>query len=98
MSFGFSVGDFVALSTLTISLYRSFKNTPGEFSEISQQLQSLHIVIADLTDQAQQENSPLNGNGATRGQELFAIRSNLLETMTELEDLHRRYQKMGRIS
>jgi hypothetical protein len=65
MSFGFSVGDFIILSTLTISLYRSFKNAPGEFSEISGQLQSLHIVIADLTDQAQEENSPMNRNSAT---------------------------------
>ena len=67
MSFGFGLGDFVTLSALTVSLYRSFKNAPGEFHEVSRQLQSLHIVIADLTDQAKDQASPLHQNGATRG-------------------------------
>ncbi|KAE9362786.1 ankyrin [Stipitochalara longipes BDJ] len=98
MSFGFSVDDFVALSTLTVSLYRSFKNAPGEFSEASRQLQSLHIVISDIADQAEYQDSLLNRNGAMRGHELAEIRENLSETMKELEDLHRRYQKMGRVS
>jgi ankyrin repeat protein len=98
MSFGFGIGDFVTLSTLTVSLYRSFKCAPDEFSEISRQLQSLHIAIAELSDQAQQENSLLKRNGANRSQELFTIRENLLKTLKELEDLHKRYQQMGRIS
>ena len=98
MSFGFGVGDFVTVSSLTIVLYKAFKNAPIEFVEISHQLQSLHIVIAELKEQAEEEQSPLNQNGARRQRELFEIRDNLLETMKELQDLHKRYERMGRIS
>jgi hypothetical protein len=98
MSFGFGVGDFVTVSSLTIALYKAFKNAPIEFVEISHQLQSLHIVIAELKEQAEQEQSPLNQNGARHQRELFQIRDNLLETMKELQDLHKRYERMGRIS
>jgi len=92
-----SVGDFIALSTLTLTLYRSFKSAPGEFSEISVQLQLLHTVIVDLIVQAQEKYSPLKRNEATRGEELKAIHNALMETMTELEDPHKRYKKLGRI-
>jgi hypothetical protein len=98
MSFGFGVGDFVTVSSLTIALYKAFKNAPVEFVEISHQLQSLHIVIAELKEQAEQDQSPLNQNGARRQRELFEIRDNLLETMKELQDLHKRFERMGRIS
>jgi hypothetical protein len=33
MSFGFGVGDFLMVGTLTLQLWRSFKNAPGEFSQ-----------------------------------------------------------------
>jgi len=52
MSFGFSIGDFVALSSLALKLYRDFKDAPGEFAQISRDLQTSHILIADLVDRA----------------------------------------------
>ena len=35
MLFGFRAGDFVAITKLTLQLYRSFKGATGEFDEIS---------------------------------------------------------------
>lgn len=96
--FGFGVGDFMAVGTLVLSLYKAFKNAPGEFNEISRELQSFYIVVADLMEQAEDENSLLNREGVSRKQELLALRDNLLGTMQELQDLHERYKRMGRIS
>jgi ankyrin repeat protein len=98
MPVGFSIGDFVTLSRLTISLYNAFKSAPKEFKEINRQLESLNIVIADLKEQGIQEQSPLNQYGGGRQHELNELRENLTETMEELKDLHNRYRKMGRIS
>ncbi|KAN0089813.1 ankyrin [Hyaloscypha variabilis] len=98
MPVGFSIGDFVTLSRLTISLYNAFKTAPKEFKEINRQLESLNILIADLKEQGNQEQSPLNQYGRDRQHELNEPRENLTETMEELKDLHKRYRKMGRIS
>ncbi|KAK0111795.1 hypothetical protein ONS96_001063 [Cadophora gregata f. sp. sojae] len=98
MSFGFGVGDFVAISRITITLYRSFKNAFEEFEEVGRQLESLQIVIADLRDQADDEQSLLNRNGAQRKGEFLVIHDNLMQTMSELGDLHKRAQQMGRRS
>ncbi len=76
-------------------LYRSFKGAPGEFTEISNQLQSLNMLIADIFDRAQDKHSLLNRNGYTRRQELFAIRDNLVQTMNELADLHRQCRNVS---
>jgi hypothetical protein len=52
MSFGFGVGDFLAVGKLVLQLRRSFKDAPGEFEEIGRELSSFYIVIQDLDDQA----------------------------------------------
>jgi ankyrin repeat protein len=98
MSFGFSIGDFVALSSLALKLYRDFKGAPGEFAQISRDLQSSHILIADLVDQASNQTSPLNRYAANRRAELIQLRDNIDETLKKLSDLHGRYSKMGRVS
>jgi hypothetical protein len=52
MSFGFGVGDFLAVGNLCLQLHRSFKGVPGTFDEISGELSSLHIVLNELKEQA----------------------------------------------
>jgi hypothetical protein len=54
---GYRVGDFIANSTLVLSLYKIFKSGPEEFKEINRELQSFHIVVADLMEQAGDEQS-----------------------------------------
>ncbi|KAH9216082.1 hypothetical protein DL95DRAFT_267896, partial [Leptodontidium sp. 2 PMI_412] len=52
MSFGFSVGDFIAVGRLVLNLYNACKDAPGEFREINGELSSLHIILCDLAEQA----------------------------------------------
>jgi len=53
-------------------------------------------MITDLSDQAGSPTSLLNRRGASRKQELLALCDNLNGTLEELEDIHRKYQLMGR--
>ncbi|KAH8744239.1 hypothetical protein F5882DRAFT_387705 [Hyaloscypha sp. PMI_1271] len=98
MSFGFGVGDFITVSGLALKLYTNFKDAPGQLSEISRQLQSFHIAVANLADQAKDVNSPLNQIATAQRLELHALCDNVRATMAELEDLRQKRQGMKRIS
>ena len=47
MSFGFSVGDFLAILTLAGKIRKDFKGAPSQFKSISDDVRSLSIVIQD---------------------------------------------------
>jgi hypothetical protein len=96
MSFGFGVGDFLAVRDLARRLYKNFRGVPGEFTEIGRQLASFHIVLVELEDDAADKNSLLNRRGVSRREELLSMRDSLLDTLRELDDLFQRYSRMGR--
>lgn len=63
MSFGFGVGDFIAVGQLTLTVYRSCKGAPGEFQELASELSSLHMILLNLEEDAKSPNSLLNRRG-----------------------------------
>lgn len=95
MSFGFGVGDFLAVSKLSIQLWRSFKDAPAEFVEVSRELSSINVMLLDIQDQAGSSTSLLNRCGADRKGELMVMRDNLQGTLEELQALHQKYRNMG---
>jgi hypothetical protein len=96
MSFGVSVGDFLAVGRLVLDLYNACKDAPGEFQEICRELSSIHTVLSGLAIQAQDPNSLLIKQGKERIPEWTKIQENLEFTLGELQDLVKRYYKMGR--
>jgi hypothetical protein len=50
MSFGFSVGDFVTISTLAWNVYKSCNDSCDEFKNISGEVVGLHIVLLETKD------------------------------------------------
>ncbi|KAH6676513.1 hypothetical protein B0J14DRAFT_585698 [Halenospora varia] len=96
MSFGFSVGDFIAVGKIVLKLYNDCQNAPREFQEINGELSSIHTVLFGLAEQARDPTSLLLRRGGDRGSEWIQIRKNLESTLSELQDLVRRYQTMGR--
>jgi ankyrin repeat protein len=96
MSFGFSVGDFLAVGNLCMKLYRSFKDVPDTFNEIGRELSSFYIVLCDLEHQASDPESLLNRRGASQKNELLQLRDNLNFTMEELDGLFQTYTRIGR--
>ena len=51
MSFGYGVGDFLAVGKLVWNVYRAYADAPEQFRDISQEILSLHIVIQKVEDQ-----------------------------------------------
>jgi hypothetical protein len=47
MSFGYSVGDFIAVGTLAWNVYKLCKAAPVSFGNISMEVPSLHVVIKE---------------------------------------------------
>ena len=50
MSFGFSVGDFLAVGTLAWDVYKSCRAAPDSFSNISNEVLSLHAVLKEADE------------------------------------------------
>ncbi|OBT50154.1 hypothetical protein VE04_09620, partial [Pseudogymnoascus sp. 24MN13] len=47
MSFGFSVGDFIAAIQLAIKIQKDFADAPSQFKAVSDEVRSLSIVLQD---------------------------------------------------
>jgi len=50
MSFGFSIGDIIAVSTLAHKVRKQFIDAPEQFRAISDEVKSLLNVLRDLED------------------------------------------------
>ncbi len=95
MSFGFAVGDFVALGRLAWGLYKQCKGASAEFAEVCNEVLSIHTALRELEDEAQNEDSILNRAGKGRQKELHTIVQNCTEVLRQLETLVTRYRSLG---
>ncbi|RSL80077.1 hypothetical protein CEP51_006860 [Fusarium floridanum] len=48
MSFGFGVGDFIAVLELVNKIRKDFQSAPSQFEDISNEVRSLSIVLSDV--------------------------------------------------
>jgi hypothetical protein len=96
MSFGYSVGDFIAIGQLIWSVYKACKGAPGEFQELSRELSTLYTILHELEDDAKTPTSLLNRHGPGRKLELDTLIGNLSTTLKQVEDIVKRYHSLGR--
>lgn len=52
MSFGFGIGDIIAVTQLAVQVCESFKGAPQEFRELSSEVESLHEALQGLESYA----------------------------------------------
>ena len=45
MSFGYGVGDIMAISRLALKVYTAYKDAPDDYRNIADEVKSLHIII-----------------------------------------------------
>jgi hypothetical protein len=96
MSFGFGVSDFITVGNLALSTYLKCQNAPNEYREISNEAKSLHAIIEELQDAANDPESLLNRKGASQRADLLIVIENCGVTLTQLDDLISKYQKLSR--
>lgn len=90
MSFGFSVGDFIAVGKLALAVYRSCRDAPESFSNISMEVLSLHAVLTEVGELiANQEMLPTKQNS------LAVITQGCDSVLKDLQALVLKYEGFG---
>ncbi|KAL8946056.1 MAG: hypothetical protein Q9222_007493 [Ikaeria aurantiellina] len=90
MSIGFSLGDLVAVGQLAWSVYKSCKEAPDSFADISQEVLSLHAVIREFGDSLATATLPasqLNG--------LQTVARGCRKVLSDLQTIIDRYSSLG---
>ncbi|KAK2759997.1 hypothetical protein FQN54_002733 [Arachnomyces sp. PD_36] len=91
MSFGFSVGDFVTLSSFAWKVYNTCKNSSNEFNFLTREINSLRIVL-ERTAECLAEHSP-NANTAA---EFHQLRSDYQEVLSHIDALLDKHRHLGK--
>ena len=93
MSFGYGVGDIMAISGLAVKVYTAYKDAPDDFRNISDEVKSLHIIINKA---AQHFESPtLSTSSRQEGQEVLKGCQNVL---ADLDSLIQKYNSLASAS
>lgn len=90
MSFGFSVGDFLAVGQLSWKVYKKCKDSPGSYAELSNEVGALHIVMKETEELfSQQEFTPQQEN------RLLACQQGCGGVLNNLDRLLVKYESLG---
>ncbi|KAJ6011997.1 hypothetical protein N7522_002352 [Penicillium canescens] len=89
MSFGFSVGDFLATLKLADDLKKRFAQAPSEFKAISGEVKSLWAVLHDLND------IPKEGLSVHQKSEMESIVQKGREVLLEIENKLSKYNVLA---
>jgi hypothetical protein len=90
MSFGYSVGDFIALGTLTWRVYKSCKEASEAFQDISLEVLSLFAVLKEAEETVFAQ--PLS---PAKQERLQTVGDGCYRVLTDLDNLCKKYQSLG---
>ena len=90
MSFGISVGDFLTVSALTWQVYKSCKDAPRTFKNISSDVLSLHAVLTEVEEVLIAQ--PLTLNQQLR---LQTVWQGCQAVLSDLQAIVRKYESLG---
>lgn len=90
MSFGYGVGDFLAVAKLASKVYNVYKDAPADFKNISDEIDSLHIILSQQ-DRTFKERKLCS----KQTQELGKILQGCENVLKDLDKLMSRYQGLG---
>lgn len=90
MSFGFGVGDFVAVGGLCWKIYKKCKDSPGNYAELSGEVSALFTVVKETEELLSQQ-------GLTRDQQgrLTTCRQGCEAVLKDLDGLLSKYESLG---
>lgn len=82
MSFGWGVGDIIAVSRLALDVYTAYKDAPEHYRHISKEVRSLQIIINKAVQHF--EHATLSGSDLKEGQEVLEGCRGVLEDLNSL--------------
>ena len=89
MSYNLGGVDLIAISTLAIKVYRAYKDAPGNYKDISEEVKALHIIIEGGVQHF--ERTTLSCSQRQKGKEILQGCQSVLE---ELDALIEEYQSL----
>lgn len=84
MSFGFSVGDFLAVINLATQIRKQFSDAPKHFRNLSDEVRSLSVTLFDL---AGEDDGVLRALGPEQADHLRTILEASHHVLKDLESL-----------
>ena len=93
MSFGYGVGDIMAISRLAVKVYTAYKDAPDDYRNISDEVVSLDIIIKKAARHF--ESTTLSHDEQQEGLEVLKGCENVLK---DLDSLIGKYQSLASIS
>ena len=90
MSFGFGVGDFLAVGRLSWSVYKKCKDSPGNYKELSSEVGALHNVINETEELLSQQDLT-----AKQKDKLNVSRVGCEDVLKDLDKLLAKYESLG---
>jgi hypothetical protein len=90
MSFGFSVGDFIAVGSLAWKVYKSCKDAPESFKNISLEVLSLHAVLKETEETLLGHPLP-----PSKVAGLATVTNGCKDVLQNLESLIVKYESLG---
>ena len=82
MSFGYGVGDVMAVSGLALKVYTAYKDAPDDYRNIADEVNSLHIIIEEAAQHF--ESTTLSNKKQQRGKKVLEGCQNLLKDLDAL--------------
>lgn len=90
MSFGFSIGDFCAISILAWKCYKSCRESSEDFQALSTEVATLHAVLKEAEENIIQRK--VEGH---REPELLQVGKNCYEVLSDLDAFLKRYESLA---
>jgi hypothetical protein len=91
MSFGFAIGDLIAVTDLAWKLhqncYKVLQDCPQEIKDISRDLATVYGVLKHIQEDLKSNNSSIKAHGEGREKLLQTMTANLNATLEELQKL-----------
>ena len=94
MSFGYSVGDIITLTQLTVRTYNGWKNACGKYGDITSNLAVLQTLLMRIETEAQAPNSLISHNAEDFGGWKTLYKS-CHTLVVELEEVLDKYKSLG---
>ena len=92
MSFGYGVGDVVALSQLAWKTYKACKDAPTSFANLAQETQSLHAVLKETEEVLTDSQTKLTPAQQSR---LKGVTDGCHGVLNDLDALLQKYDSLG---
>ncbi|KAF8860888.1 hypothetical protein BDZ45DRAFT_703619 [Acephala macrosclerotiorum] len=95
MSFGFSVGDFIALTQLASKVVSGARSACGAHDELTREVTSLEIVLRLLEREVAKPNSILKSDNAERKHELATLVEHCDKVLKVLNNILEKYNGLS---